>query len=67
VDAADAAVHFEHGEVIQCDFKPGSVGRSIDLDKRAGSYFNSLPTNKNWLKSKSLLLNAATIENRESS
>jgi hypothetical protein len=29
----NAAIHYEHGKVIQCDFKPGSVERSIDLDK----------------------------------
>jgi hypothetical protein len=29
----DAVVDSEHGKVIQCDFKPGSVKRSIDLDK----------------------------------
>jgi hypothetical protein len=29
----DAAVHSEHGKVIQSDFKPGSVERSIALDK----------------------------------
>jgi hypothetical protein len=29
----DAAVHSEHGKVIQCEFKPGSVERSIELDK----------------------------------
>jgi hypothetical protein len=25
----DASVHSEHGKVIKCDFKPGSVERSI--------------------------------------
>jgi hypothetical protein len=29
----DAAVHLEHGNGIKCDFKPGSLERSIDLDK----------------------------------
>jgi hypothetical protein len=29
----DVVVHSEHVKVIQCDFKPGSVERSIDLDK----------------------------------
>jgi hypothetical protein len=29
----DAVVHSEHGKVIQCDFKLGSVERSIDLDQ----------------------------------
>jgi hypothetical protein len=29
----DAAVHSEHGQVNKCAFKPGSVQRSIDLDK----------------------------------
>jgi hypothetical protein len=33
----DAAVHSEHGKVIQCDFKPGSIERSIDLDKRVNT------------------------------
>jgi hypothetical protein len=26
-------VHFEHGKLIKCDFKPGSVERSVDLNK----------------------------------
>jgi hypothetical protein len=26
----DAAVYSEHGKLIKCDFKPGSVERSID-------------------------------------
>jgi hypothetical protein len=30
---ADAAVHSDHGKVIQCDFKLRSVDRSIDLHK----------------------------------
>jgi hypothetical protein len=30
----DAAVHSEEGKVIKCDFKPGSVGRSIDRYQR---------------------------------
>jgi hypothetical protein len=30
----DATVHSEHIQAIQCDFKPGSVERFIDLDKR---------------------------------
>jgi hypothetical protein len=30
----DVAVHFEDGKVIKCDFKPGSVERSIDLYQR---------------------------------
>jgi hypothetical protein len=30
----DAAVHSEHGKLIKCDFKPGSVERSIDLYQR---------------------------------
>jgi hypothetical protein len=30
---ADATIHSEDGKVIKCDFKPGSVERSIDLDK----------------------------------
>jgi hypothetical protein len=40
----DAIVHFEHEKVINCDFKPGSVERSIDLGRGhtlAGSYLNS--------------------------
>jgi hypothetical protein len=35
----DTAVHPEHGKVIKCDFKPGSVERSIDLDKGSKKYF----------------------------
>jgi hypothetical protein len=31
--SADIAVHSEHGKVIKHNFKPGSVERSIDLDK----------------------------------
>jgi hypothetical protein len=27
----DAAVHSEHGKLIRCDIKQGSIGRSIDL------------------------------------
>jgi hypothetical protein len=27
----DTAVHFEHGTVIKCDFKPRSVERSIHI------------------------------------
>jgi hypothetical protein len=30
----DAAVHYEHGKAIKCDFKPGSVERSRDLYQR---------------------------------
>jgi hypothetical protein len=30
----DAAVHSENGKVIKCDFKRGSVERSIDLYQR---------------------------------
>jgi hypothetical protein len=30
----DAAVHSEDEKVIKCDFKPGSVERSIDLYQR---------------------------------
>jgi hypothetical protein len=29
-----AVVYSEHEKVIKCDFKPGSVGRSIDLEQR---------------------------------
>jgi hypothetical protein len=29
----DAVLHSERGKVIKCDFKPGSVERSIDLDR----------------------------------
>jgi hypothetical protein len=29
----DAAVHSELGKVIKCDFKLGSVERSLDIDK----------------------------------
>jgi hypothetical protein len=28
------AVYSEQGKAIKCDFKPGSVGRSKDLDKK---------------------------------
>jgi hypothetical protein len=34
IKVVDATVHFEHGKVIQCEIKPGSVERSIDLGKR---------------------------------
>jgi hypothetical protein len=41
----DTAVHSEHGNVIKCDFKPGSVERCIDLDEeglpQAGDKFIS--------------------------
>jgi hypothetical protein len=43
------AVHSEHGKVLKHDFKPGSVERSIDLDKRehasaaAGRQYFQLP------------------------
>jgi hypothetical protein len=30
----DAAVHFEYENIIKCDFKPGSIERSIDLYQR---------------------------------
>jgi hypothetical protein len=30
----DAAVYFEDGKVIKCDFKSGSVERSTDLYQR---------------------------------
>jgi hypothetical protein len=40
----DEAVHSEHGKVTKCDFKSGSVERSIDLYQRgypsAGDMFN---------------------------
>jgi hypothetical protein len=29
----DSLVHSEYEKGIKCDFKPGSVERSIDLDK----------------------------------
>jgi hypothetical protein len=32
--SVDVAVHSEYGELIKCDFKPGSVERSIDLYQR---------------------------------
>jgi hypothetical protein len=47
----DATVHSEDEKVIKCDFKPGSVERSIDLYQRevylskvvaAGDTFNLL-------------------------
>jgi hypothetical protein len=31
MDVIDAGAHSEHAQVIKCDFKPGSVERSIDL------------------------------------
>jgi hypothetical protein len=34
----DAVVHSEHGKVIKCYFKPGSVERSIDLPKEGIPY-----------------------------
>jgi hypothetical protein len=42
----DAAVYSEHGKVIKCDFKPGSVEWSIDLYQRgytSRQYFHFLP------------------------
>jgi hypothetical protein len=30
-------VNSEYGKVIKCDFKPGSVKRSIDLDKEGNT------------------------------
>jgi hypothetical protein len=39
-------VHYEHEKLIKCDFKPGSVERSVDLYQRgytsaaAGDTFN---------------------------
>jgi hypothetical protein len=29
----DASLHFQNDEVNQCDFKPGSVERSTDLEQ----------------------------------
>jgi hypothetical protein len=47
----DASVHSEHVQVIRCDFKPGSVERSIDLDKKGMPLHRPLstlpPTNDN--------------------
>jgi hypothetical protein len=37
----DAAVHSEDGKVIKCDFKPGSVERSIDRYQR-GVYLSKV-------------------------
>jgi hypothetical protein len=42
----DGTVHSEHGTLISCDFKQGSIERSIDLDKR-GCTSASHITNKN--------------------
>jgi hypothetical protein len=41
----DAAVSPEHGKIIKCNFTPGSVYRSVDLDgvihlSSSGSYLN---------------------------
>jgi hypothetical protein len=35
----DEAVHSEHGKVIQSDFEPGSVERSIDLESDTSIFF----------------------------
>jgi hypothetical protein len=35
----DAVLHSEHEKEIKCDFKPGSVERSIDLNR--GMYLSS--------------------------
>jgi hypothetical protein len=47
----DAAVHSEQMQVLHCDFKPGSVERSIDLDKEGipqqQAIFPNSATNKN--------------------
>jgi hypothetical protein len=47
----DAAVYSEYEKVIKCDFKPGSVGRSIDLYQRGGipqqAICSTFATNKN--------------------
>jgi hypothetical protein len=43
----NTSTHSEHVQVIRCDFKPGSVERSIDLDEEGipqeeeECYFNS--------------------------
>jgi hypothetical protein len=36
----DTAVHSEHGKVIQCDFKPGSVEKFIKLENEIVSEKN---------------------------
>jgi hypothetical protein len=28
----DASAHFEHGKLIRCDSKPGSLRKSVDLE-----------------------------------
>jgi hypothetical protein len=48
-------MHYEHGKVIKRDFKPGSVERSIDLqkghtsrgNKKSADYFSYSATNEN--------------------
>jgi hypothetical protein len=42
----DATVHSEHGKVIQCEIKPGSVEKSIGVSLTAGRYLNPLPSIK---------------------
>jgi hypothetical protein len=32
----DAAIHSEDGKIIKCNFKPGSVERSIDPSNKEG-------------------------------
>jgi hypothetical protein len=50
-DLVDAEVHSKHGKVIRYDFKPGSVKRSVHLDKEYTSgkrqYFSPFTTNEN--------------------
>jgi hypothetical protein len=41
----DVTIHSKHGNAIQCDFKPGSVERSLDL------YKEGIPTTINVLDS----------------
>jgi hypothetical protein len=33
----DAGTHFDHGKIIKCDFKLGSIERSIDLEDIEGT------------------------------
>jgi hypothetical protein len=46
----EAAVHCNHSKAIQCNFKPGSVERSIDLEQKGYTttiIFRLLLANKN--------------------
>jgi hypothetical protein len=60
----DSAVYCDHGKLIKCDFKPGSVERSIDQDKVADNHLNFRQPIK-IDQSHSNILNFDTNENRE--